>query len=39
MTHKSYWLTQDQIDDLLDVLVNGYMHSEGNEGQRVLPMC
>ena len=35
MNNKSYWLTQDQIDDLLDQLVNGYMHSEGNEGQRV----
>ena len=35
MNNKSYWLTQDQIDDLLDVLVNGYMYSEENEGQRV----
>jgi len=35
MKDKSYWLTQDQIDDLLDVLVNGYMYSEENEGQRV----
>jgi len=24
MKAKSYWLTQDQIDDLLDVLVNQY---------------
>lgn len=35
MNNKSYWLTQDQVDDLVDQVVNAYMYSEENDGQRV----
>ena len=35
MKAKSYWLTQDQIDDLVDQVVNAYMYSEEHGGQRV----